>query len=245
MMIVTRQPACSVLSGGSTSAQALCLILLDRNTFAACLSMGPERIREDALRILAPFRLRRRGVETKLVLGNPTKSVDRTLLRNIANASPGSTESKQAKPMSRLPSNTPSQRTACARQSVMPSWPRHRPCHSRRPPARWADLELPLASSASRRLGETASARRNAVSLQRPLRGWARLAASCSPTRASTNQPQPGPNSLSWFPDSDSSLYWTVCGVIFVSSVKLRWMNSRFGQFEFRYSPSPQARSRR
>ena len=42
--------------------------------------------REDALRILAPFRLRRRGVETKLVLGNPTKSVDRTLLRNIANA---------------------------------------------------------------------------------------------------------------------------------------------------------------
>ena len=61
-------------------------ILLDRNTCAACLSMGPERIREDALRILAPFRLRRRGVETKLVLGNPTKSVDRTLLRNIANA---------------------------------------------------------------------------------------------------------------------------------------------------------------
>ena len=48
--------------------------------------MGPDRIREDALRILAPFRLRRRGVETKLVLGNPTKSVDRTLLRNIRNA---------------------------------------------------------------------------------------------------------------------------------------------------------------
>ncbi len=46
----------------------------------------PDRIREDALRIHAPFRLRRRGVETKLVLGNPTKSVDRTLLRNIANA---------------------------------------------------------------------------------------------------------------------------------------------------------------
>ena len=61
-------------------------ILLDRNTFADCLSMGPDHIREDALRIHAPFRLRRRGVETKLVLGNPTKSIDRTLLRNIANA---------------------------------------------------------------------------------------------------------------------------------------------------------------
>ena len=68
------------ISPGSVS------ILLDRNAFAACLSMGPERIREDALRILAPFRLRRRGVETKLVLVNPTKSVDRTLLRNIRNA---------------------------------------------------------------------------------------------------------------------------------------------------------------
>ena len=44
------------ISPGSVS------ILLDRNAFAACLSMGPERIREDALRILAPFRLRRRGV---------------------------------------------------------------------------------------------------------------------------------------------------------------------------------------
>ena len=68
------------ISPGSVS------ILLDRSAFAACLSMGPDRIREDALRIRAPFRLRRRGVETKLVLGNPTKSVDRTLLRNIANA---------------------------------------------------------------------------------------------------------------------------------------------------------------
>ena len=53
------------ISPGSVS------ILLDRNAFAACLSMGPDRIREDALRIRAPFRLRRRGVETKLVLGNP------------------------------------------------------------------------------------------------------------------------------------------------------------------------------
>ena len=68
------------ISPGSVS------ILLDRNTCAACLSMGPDRIREDALRIHVPFRLRRRGVETKLVLGNPTKSIDRTLLRNIRNA---------------------------------------------------------------------------------------------------------------------------------------------------------------
>ena len=65
---------------------ALCLSCSTAIRSLLASSMGPERIREDALRILAPFRLRRRGVETKLVLGNPTKSVDRTLLRNIANA---------------------------------------------------------------------------------------------------------------------------------------------------------------
>ena len=104
------------ISPGSVS------ILLDRNAFAACLSMGPERIREDALRILAPFRLRRRGVETKLVLGNPTKSVDRTLLRNIANALSWLDRIKAGKTYEQIATETPSQRTACARQSAMPSW---------------------------------------------------------------------------------------------------------------------------
>ena len=85
MMIVPRQSPCSVLSGGSISAPALCPSCSTAiRSLLACL-WGPSA-REDALRIRAPFRLRRRGVETKLVLGNPTKSVDRTLLRNIANA---------------------------------------------------------------------------------------------------------------------------------------------------------------
>ena len=86
MMIVPRQPACAVSSGGSISAAALCLSCsTEIRSLLACL-WGPDRIREEALRIHAPFRLRRRGVETKLVLGNSPKSVDRTLLRNIANA---------------------------------------------------------------------------------------------------------------------------------------------------------------
>ena len=41
------------ISPGSVS------ILLDRNTFAACLSMGPERIREDALRVVFYIESRR------------------------------------------------------------------------------------------------------------------------------------------------------------------------------------------
>ena len=64
---------------------------LAKNTLDRCVRLiaclwKPDRIREDALRIHAPFRLRRRGVETKLVLGNSPNSIDRTLLRNIANA---------------------------------------------------------------------------------------------------------------------------------------------------------------
>ena len=76
------------ISPGSVS------ILLDRNAFAACLSMGPDRIRKDALRIHAPFRLRRRGVETKLVLGNPTKSAPKVCSqtrRKLAKSKPSKT----------------------------------------------------------------------------------------------------------------------------------------------------------
>ena len=161
-MIVTRQPACSVLSGGSISAR-LC-VYPPRPQCVRCLPLyGTHRIREDALRILAPFRLRRRGVETKLVLATPRNPSTAHSCAISPTPSPGSTESKQAKPMSRVPPKKPSQRTACASNPLCLPGTRHRPRHCRRPPARWADLELPLASSASRRLGETASARRNAV----------------------------------------------------------------------------------
>ena len=76
----------SVGSRGDSYDNALAESIIGLYKTEVIRRRGPDRIREDALRILAPFRLRRRGVETKLVLGNPTKSVDRTLLRNIANA---------------------------------------------------------------------------------------------------------------------------------------------------------------
>ena len=61
-------------------------ILLDRDALGAALSVCPDRIRDGALRVNAPFRLRKRGVEAKLVLGDPPKSLDRTLICNIASA---------------------------------------------------------------------------------------------------------------------------------------------------------------
>ena len=145
------------ISPGSVS------ILLDRNTFAACLSMGPDRIREDALRIRAPFRLRRRGVETKLVLGNPTKSVDRTLLRNIRNALSWLDRIKAGKTYEEIATEDaiPTDRVRKAIRYAFLAPDIVRAIVEGRQPV-GLNLELPLASSASRRLGETASARRNA-----------------------------------------------------------------------------------
>ena len=122
IMIVPRQPPCSVLSGGSTSAPALCpscstairsllASLWGPSAFARMHSASSHRSAcVDAASRPSSFWATRRNPSTAHSCAiSPTPS-------------PGSTESKQAKPMSRLPPNTPSQRTACARQSVMPSW---------------------------------------------------------------------------------------------------------------------------
>ena len=152
------------ISPGSVS------ILLDRNAFAACLSMGPERIREDALRIHAPFRLRRRGVETKLVLGNPTKSVDRTLLRNIANALSWLDRIKAGKTYEEIATEDaiPTDRVRKAIRYAFLAPDIVRAIVEGRQPVGLTSsylLHHPLPDDWE----ETASARQNAVSLQRPL----------------------------------------------------------------------------
>ena len=114
---------CSVLSGGSTSAPALCpscstairsllASLWDPSAFARMHSASSHRSAcVDAASRPSSFWATPRNPSTAHSCAiSPTPS-------------PGSTESKQAKPMSRLPPKTPSQRTACARQSAMPSWP--------------------------------------------------------------------------------------------------------------------------
>ena len=48
--------------------------------------VDPTRVVEDLLSIAAPFQHRKRGVETKLILGTEPAEVDKTLLRNIGHA---------------------------------------------------------------------------------------------------------------------------------------------------------------
>ena len=50
------------------------------------LDIAPERLNPVQLSIEAPFRIRRRGVETKVVLGDRPAEPDRVLIRNLMKA---------------------------------------------------------------------------------------------------------------------------------------------------------------
>jgi len=59
-------------------------ITLDVPALAVQLGVAPGQMDFDALTISGAFTLRRRGVEAKLVLENPTPTIDPTLIRTIA-----------------------------------------------------------------------------------------------------------------------------------------------------------------
>lgn len=50
---------------------------------ADLLGVGQSRVNEDFLEIISPFQHRKRGVETKLIIGDEPTETDETLLRNI------------------------------------------------------------------------------------------------------------------------------------------------------------------
>jgi site-specific DNA recombinase len=61
-------------------------ISLSSNSLAELLSVDYERVSEEHLEIESAFRLRKRGVETKLILASATGQRDETLIKNIAKA---------------------------------------------------------------------------------------------------------------------------------------------------------------
>ncbi|WP_411892450.1 recombinase family protein [Yoonia sp. SDW83-1] len=60
------------------------VIALDRAALAEMLETQPDAFVSNSLLFTAPFQMRRRGVETKLVIGGQQKHRDETLLRNLA-----------------------------------------------------------------------------------------------------------------------------------------------------------------
>jgi DNA invertase Pin-like site-specific DNA recombinase len=61
-------------------------ISLSADRLAVMLDVDQTRISEDLLTLTCPFQQHKRGVETKLIIGNEPADIDDTLLRNIARA---------------------------------------------------------------------------------------------------------------------------------------------------------------
>lgn len=62
------------------------MVLLNQHELAGLLQCRSDQINSTDLRIEAPFRIRRRGVELKLHLGDVPSEIDRTLVQNIGKA---------------------------------------------------------------------------------------------------------------------------------------------------------------
>jgi hypothetical protein len=61
-------------------------ILISTGHFAGLLGVDQARIAEDFMIVRSSFQHRKRGVETKLIIGNEPAEIDETLLRNIGRA---------------------------------------------------------------------------------------------------------------------------------------------------------------
>ena len=67
-------------------APRLLSIELDESAIAKHLELPVKRLSIDALTISTAFRLRRKGVETKIILGNAPSEIDLTLIHNVVKA---------------------------------------------------------------------------------------------------------------------------------------------------------------
>ncbi len=65
-------------------AQVKISILLYRTKLADLASINPDQMFDEALQISSPFQDRKRGVETRLIIGEKSSTPDTMLIRNIA-----------------------------------------------------------------------------------------------------------------------------------------------------------------
>lgn len=74
-----------LIEKATVSPGNLC-IRLDAACMADYLGLSVDRLAPGMLSIASPFQLRRKGVETRIVLGGETAEIDHTLIRNIVKA---------------------------------------------------------------------------------------------------------------------------------------------------------------
>ncbi len=79
---------------------------LEATELANELGLKPDEIDATALRIQAPFALRRRGVEGKIIVGDREPEPDQTLLRALARAHVWTADLRNGKPLSDIATET-------------------------------------------------------------------------------------------------------------------------------------------
>jgi DNA invertase Pin-like site-specific DNA recombinase len=81
-------------------------IAMDRHAVASALDVEADDLAAEALSITAPFQTRRRGVETRIVAGEPHPSPDEVLIRRLAEADRWVAELRDGKQLSEIARRT-------------------------------------------------------------------------------------------------------------------------------------------
>lgn len=82
------------------------VLRLQAKALAEALALKPEAIDPPALKIEAPFALRRRGVEGKIIVGDRAPQPDRTLLRALSQAHAWVTDLREGKRLGEIAAET-------------------------------------------------------------------------------------------------------------------------------------------
>ena len=75
---------------------------LDREALAAALEMAPGKLAERVISIDVQFEVRRRGVESRIVVGDMRPVPDRTLLRGLVKAHKWASDLRAGVPISKI-----------------------------------------------------------------------------------------------------------------------------------------------
>lgn len=94
-----------ILDDGQIEKHSI-VLRLKADGLADVLGIQPDEIEHAVLAIEAPFELRRRGVEGKIIVGDHEPQPDRTLLRALSQAHAWTAELREGKPLSKIATAT-------------------------------------------------------------------------------------------------------------------------------------------
>ncbi len=94
------------ITAGGILTKGRIVLTLQITELSNQFGLKPSQIDSSALQIQAPFELRRRGIEGKIVAGDPEPEPDRTMLRALARAHTWTTDLRRGKSLSDIAAAT-------------------------------------------------------------------------------------------------------------------------------------------